>query len=114
MTNRTTNISGPSTPTEVVVDFPKSITSTDEADQDLGPPLSQLLIDLDLKGSTHDAQQAGSLRAAVSGTPDGVAIIEAGATAAAKGWSTVLALAGGATAAGTAFEAFWAKSSDVH
>ena len=114
MTNRTKKINEPETPTEVVVEFPKNVTSADDTDQDFGPPLSQLLIDLDLKGTAQDAQKAGSAGAAFSGTPDGVAILEAGATAAAKGWSTVIAALGGITAIGTALEAFWEKSSDVH
>jgi hypothetical protein len=63
--------------------------------------LSMLPVDSDLKGS--------GLSVALKGTPDSVSIIEAGGTALSKGFASLIALLGGATAVTTAVTGFWAN-----
>ena len=52
MTTRTTNTD------ETVVQWPDTIVSSDKTDTDLGPPLTQLLVDLGIKGTTTDETSA--------------------------------------------------------
>jgi len=69
------------------------------ADDDVSTPTVQLLRDLSLLPSAADLGKANGVGAAISGPPDSVAIIEAGATAASKWW------AGGIAAAATGWTA---------
>jgi hypothetical protein len=93
--------------TETVVEWPDTIVSSETGDKDLGPPLKQLLVDLGIKGTTASETSADKASAAVKGTPVSVAIIEAGATAASKGWAAAIAALGGATAVWGAASDFW-------
>lgn len=61
--------------------------------------LSVLPASSDLNGS--------AMSVALKGTPDSVAIIEAGGTALSKGFASLIALLGGATAVMTAVTGFW-------
>lgn len=92
---------------ESVVEWPHELVSSSNADKDLGPPLAQLLVDLGIKGTPGDQLTASKASSAVSGTPFSVSIIEAGATAASKGWTTLIAALGGATAVWAAATNFW-------
>lgn len=107
MTTRTAN-SG-----ETVVQWPETIVSSDKADIDLGPPLTQLLVDLGVKGTTTDETSAAAPLTAVKGTPVSVSIIEAGATAASKGWAALIAALGGGTAVWGAVTNFWKSESSI-
>lgn len=66
--------------------------------QDLGAPTVDLLRSVSLLPEDGDQQQAGGVRAAVLGPPDSVSVIEAGATAAAKWWSTAIGTSAAAMA----------------
>lgn len=57
---------------------------------DILPPLRQLLQGLNLLGSPEDTESAGKAGAALSGPPQSVAVIEAGATALSKWWAAGL------------------------
>lgn len=57
---------------------------------DLSAPSVALLNHLNLLPNAEDLKKAGSLGAAISGPPQSVAIIEAGASAASKVWATGL------------------------
>jgi hypothetical protein len=105
MTTRTTKS------VDTVVEWPDTIVSSDKTDTDLGPPLTQLLVDLGIKGTTADEATAGNASTAVKGLPVSVSIIEAGATAASKGWATLIAALGGGTAVWGAATNFWKSSS---
>lgn len=105
MTTRTTKS------VDTVVEWPDTIVSSDKTDTDLGPPLTQLLVDLGIKGTTADETTAGNASTAVKGLPVSVSIIEAGATAASKGWATLIAALGGGTAVWGAVTNFWKSSS---
>ena len=107
MTTRTANSS------ETVVQWPDTIVSTDKKDTDLGPPLTQLLVDLGIKGTTTGETSAEDPLTAVKGTPVSVSIIEAGATAASKGWAALIAALGGATAVWGAVTNFWKSESAI-
>lgn len=107
MTTRTTNTD------ETVVQWPDTIVSSDKTDTDLGPPLTQLLVDLGIKGTTTDETSADDPLTAVKGTPVSVSIIEAGATAASKGWAALIAALGGATAVWGAATDFWKSESGI-
>jgi hypothetical protein len=93
-----------------VVEWPHTVVSADDSDVDLGPPLAQLLVDLDIRGSDDDRTTAGSASAAFTGTPVSVAIIEAGATAASKGWAVAIGGLGGATAVWSWINGFWSDA----
>jgi hypothetical protein len=99
--------------TETVVQWPDTIVSTDTKDIDLGPPLKQLLQDLGIKGTTDDEATADKPKAALAGTPVSVSIIEAGATAASKGWAALIAALGGATAVWGAASDLWKSESAI-
>lgn len=92
---------------QTVVEWPHELVSSSNADKDLGPPLEQLLVDLGIKGTPDDQLAASKASSAVGGTPFSVSIIEAGATAASKGWTTVIAALGGGTAVWAAATNFW-------
>jgi len=92
---------------DTVVQWPDTIVSSDKTDIDLGPPLTQLLVDLGIKGTPAGETAAGSPSAAVTGIPVSVSIIEAGATAASKGWAALLAALGGGTVVWGAVTNFW-------
>jgi hypothetical protein len=95
-------------PQQVVVEWPNTSVSSNPSDTDLGPPLEQLLEDLDIKGSPADVLKAEQSSTAVTGgLPVSVSIIEAGATAASKGWATAIAALGGGTAIWAAVTDFW-------
>ncbi len=98
---------------EFVVEWPSAIVSGTETDNDLGPPLCQLLVDLGIKGSMPGEASADSPIAAVKGTPVSVSIIEAGATAASKGWATLIAALGGGTVVWGAVTNFWKSESAI-
>lgn len=98
---------------ETVVQWPQAVVSGTTSDGDLGPPLAQLLIDLDVKGSESDRKTASSVPAAFKGVPTGIAIIEAGATAASKGWAAAIAALGGGTAAWAAISDFWDSAGET-
>jgi hypothetical protein len=95
------------------VQWPHTTVSSIASDADVGPPLAQLLIDLDIKGTESDQQQASSFGRAFTGTPTSVAIIEAGATAASKWWAAALAALGGGTAIWAGFSNFWNSQSKI-
>jgi hypothetical protein len=57
---------------------------------DLRKPVRVLLKDLNLLGTDAEARKAGEFAAAFTGPPQSVALIEAGATAAAKWWAAGL------------------------
>lgn len=59
-------------------------------DADLRKPVRSLLEDLNLLGTEEEAKKAQGFKAAFAGPPQSVALIEAGATAAAKGWAAGL------------------------
>jgi hypothetical protein len=63
----------------------------------VAPPVRSLLEDLHLLGSKTDATAAASFGAAFGGPPQSVALIEAGATAAAKWWATGIGVTATAT-----------------
>lgn len=107
MTTRTTKS------VDTVVQWPDTVVSTDKTDTDLGPPLTQLLVDLGIKGTAADEATAGATSTAVKGLPVSVSIIEAGATAASKGWATAIAALGGGTAVWGAVTNFWKSSSGI-
>lgn len=76
--------------------------------------LTKLLIDVGVLPDPADTPKS-QVGWAFTGTPPSVAILEAGATASAKGWSTFLGLVGGATAATAAVTHFWnAQSGAAH
>ncbi len=89
---------------------PKVTIPTDglsKSDGDIGRPTVDLLRRLNLLPLKSDLAQAGNPAAAVTGPPDSVAVIEAGLTAGAKGWSVVI----GASSTGLAAAAvrFWGE-----
>lgn len=57
------------------------------AGADIREPVRELLEDLNLLGTPEDNEKAAGIAAAFTGPPQSVALIEAGATAAAKWWS---------------------------
>jgi len=61
---------------------------------DIAASATTLLAQLNLLPSEGDRQKAGQAGAAFGGPPDSVAIIESGATAASKWWSTAIGLSG--------------------
>lgn len=76
------------------------------ADDDIEGPTAELLQKLSLLPiSPADLGKANGLAASFTGPPDSVAVIEAGATAAAKWWS--VAIAGGAAASVTTIKLLW-------
>lgn len=113
MTTRTKKIDEAEPQTEIVVQWPNAVVSTDKADLDLGPPLTQLLRDLGIKGTKNDESSAENYLTAVKGTPVSVSIIEAGATAASKGWAALIAALGGATAIWGAVTDFWKSETAI-
>lgn len=93
---------------KVMVQWPHTDVSSSATDSDLGPPLAQLLQDLGIQGTPEDVQKAQQPSTAVQGgLPVSVSIIEAGATAASKGWAAVVAALGGGTAIWAAVTNFW-------
>jgi hypothetical protein len=60
------------------------------AEGDLRQPVRSLLEDLNLLGTAQENQQAEGFSSAFTGPPQSVALIEAGATAAAKWWAAGL------------------------
>ena len=102
------------TSTEDHVEWPHSLVSTDVADQDLGAPLKQLLIDLGIKGTDDDQGKAGNASTALTGTPASLWILESGATAAAKGWAAALAALGGGTVLSARLTLFWNETAGAH
>ena len=95
-------------PNQVEVQWPYTSVSGSPGDSDLGPPLEQLLQDLGIKGTPDDVLVAQQPSTAVTGgLPVSVSIIEAGATAASKGWAAVIAALGGGTAVWAAVTDFW-------
>ena len=60
---------------------------------DLRQPVRALLEDLNLLGTAQEDQDAQGFQAAFTGPPQSVAVIEAGATAAAKWWAAGLGAA---------------------
>lgn len=92
--------------TKVMVQWPH--TSVSDSGSDLGPPLEQLVQDLGIQGTPEDVAKAQTASTAVQGgLPVSVSIIEAGATAASKGWAAVVAALGGGTAIWAAVTNFW-------
>jgi len=59
-------------------------------EKDLRQPARALLEDLNLLGTPEETKAAGSFGAVLSGPPQSVAVIEAGATAATKAWTAGL------------------------
>jgi hypothetical protein len=99
--------------TRTVVQWPDTVVSKAGADNDLGLPLIQLLVDLGIKGDAAAEGSAESPVTAVTGTPVSVSIIEAGATAASKGWAALIAALGGTTAVWGAASDFWKSESTI-
>lgn len=106
MSQRTTSINHPQA-NESLVEWPCITVSKDDKDNDLGPPLAQLLADIGIKGTKEDEGEARSASTALTGLPVSVSIIEAGATAASKAWAAALAALGGGTAVWAAVTDFW-------
>jgi hypothetical protein len=73
---------------------------------DILAPVQALLRGLSVLPTDADLQKAGP-GSAMTGTPDSVAIIEAGGTALSKGFATAIALLGGAAVVKTALTGFW-------
>lgn len=95
-------------PKQTVVEWPHVSVSSSATDNDLGPPLEQLLQDLGIKGTPEAVAKAQQRSTALTGgLPVSVSIIEAGATAASKGWAAVVAALGGGTAIWGAATDFW-------
>jgi hypothetical protein len=92
---------------EEIVTWPQKVVGASTTDSDLAVPLVQLLVDLGIKGTDQDEISAAKAGAALSGSPSSVAIIEAGATAASKGWTSAIAALGGGTAVWAALSNFW-------
>lgn len=107
MTTRKTPLHHPPADEELLVEWPRVSVSTSTQDNDLGPPLAQLLVDTGLKGSQEDEKRANEAATAIKSLPVSVSIIEAGATAASKAWTAAIAGLGGATAVATAAATFW-------
>ncbi len=109
MSDRTTPLHQPvaTARKESLVAWPHVIVSENERDDDLGPPLEQLLIDIGLKGTQQGEDEAGNASTAVKGLPVSVSIIEAGATAASKAWAAAIGVLGGGTAVWAAVTDFW-------
>ncbi len=63
------------------------------AGDDVSVPLAQLLRDLSLLPTKDDLEKSSKLTTAITGTPDSVAVIEAGATAVSKAWAAGLGVA---------------------
>jgi hypothetical protein len=75
------------------VSDPKEVQIPSKAvsgDTDIREPARNLLEDLNLLGTREETQQAKGFTAAFTGPPQSVALIEAGATAAAKWWAAGL------------------------
>lgn len=94
-------------PKQTVVEWPHDSVSSSAADKDLGLPLKQLLQDLDIMGTPDDVKKADQSSTALKRLPVSISIIEAGATAASKGWAFVVAALGGGTAVWGAATDFW-------
>jgi hypothetical protein len=77
---------------------------------DVSEPAKALLRGLNLLGTDTELQQAGGLGAIVTGPPQSVALIEAGATAAAKWWAAGLGVS--AVAAWGSVIAWWGSQGD--
>lgn len=108
MTRRNTRLADQVQPDhQILVEWPKVSISNEADDNDLGPPLAQLMADMGIKGTDADEESAEKTSAAYKGIPVSVSIIEAGATAAGKGWATAIAALGGATAVWAAVTDFW-------
>jgi hypothetical protein len=73
---------------------------------DILAPAQALLRGLSILPASSDLN-GNALSVAVTGTPDSVSIIEAGGTALSKGFASLIALLGGATAVTTAVTGFW-------
>ena len=74
---------------------------------DLGAPIRRELEDLNLLGTKADTEKAGEFQSLFTGPPQSVALIEAGATAAAKWWAAGLGASAVATW-GTVFK-WWGE-----
>lgn len=61
-----------------------------EGGTDVGPPTRTLLEELNLLGTPRDTEDAAGPGAVITGPPQSVALIEAGATAATKWWASGL------------------------
>jgi len=92
------------------VRFPQGAHDTGD---DLSAPVVQLLQDLHILASDDDSKKAGTAQSALTGPPQSVAIIEAGATAVTKGWSVAIALLGGAPALLVVFRGLWGGEHDA-
>lgn len=87
--------------------------ATDATAEDLSAPLTRLLQNLSLLGTPDDLKKADGASAAIFGTPQSVAIIEAGATALGKWWSVALAGSAVVTGALAAWKGIWSGEHDV-
>ncbi len=79
---------------------------------DLSGPVVQLLTDIHVLASEADFKKAGTAQAALTGPPESVAIIEAGATAASKVGSIAIGALGGLPAIVAVIEGIWGHESD--
>lgn len=76
----------------VVIKIPgKAVAVSPPGADDISPATTGLLRDLSLLPEKADVEKAGGVVTALTGPPDSVAVIEAGATAASKGWAALLA-----------------------
>jgi hypothetical protein len=90
----------------MTIRIPGRAIATEPPDHDdLESPIVALLRSLSLLPLSGDQADASGFTASFKGTPDSVAVLEAGATAASKWWAT--AMAGGVVASTGAITALW-------
>ena len=77
----------------MAVRIPSKAVAVDPPNDDITPPVQELLQALNLLPNAEQLKSANGLGAAFTGPPDSVAIIEAGATAASKWWAGGIAAA---------------------
>jgi len=90
--------------------FPATVQ--DPKGDDLSQPVTQLLRDLSMLGTPTEIESANGVKAAFTGPPQSVAIIEAGATALGKWWTAALASGASLTAIIAAIQGIWGGEHD--
>jgi hypothetical protein len=88
----------------MAADFPTG--AVNPAGADLTVPLKELLQGLSML-PLNAGKDEKNLAWAFTGTPQSVSVLEAGATALAKGWTVLLGLLGGGTAVAAGVTRFW-------
>lgn len=95
---------GTATNTTNNLQLPSGAVSTGS---DLWSPLQSLLVGLNVLPTDADLDKADGLAGLLQGPPQSVAILEAGATAAAKAWTALASVVGGGTVIWAAATDFW-------